>query len=42
VQRAVTAVLRKPKPDFATVNDLFHPDHVYISRLEALEVAERE
>ena len=27
VRRAMEAANRRPKPDFATVNDLYHPDH---------------
>jgi len=34
-------VIRRPKPDFATVNALFHPDHEYISRVEVLEGGSR-
>jgi ketosteroid isomerase-like protein len=33
VRRAFAAAIRRPKPDFATINDLFHPDHVLISRI---------
>jgi ketosteroid isomerase-like protein len=35
VRRGVEAVIRKPKPDFATINELYHPDHEFISILEA-------
>jgi ketosteroid isomerase-like protein len=31
VVRAMEAVLRRPKPDFETVNALYHPDHVLVS-----------
>jgi ketosteroid isomerase-like protein len=31
VTRAVSAVNRRPKPDFDTVNELFHEDHVFVS-----------
>lgn len=31
VRRAFEAANRKPKPDFATVNALFHPDHELVS-----------
>lgn len=37
MRRAATAVFRRPKPDFATVNALYHPDHeqiTYVSRIE--------
>jgi len=37
VRRAIEALLRRPKPDFATVNDLYHPDHEFISLVSALE-----
>ena len=30
VVRAVRAVLARPKPDFETVNALYHPDHVLV------------
>ena len=30
VVRAVRAALKQPKPDFETVNALYHPDHVYV------------
>ena len=30
VVRAMEAVLRRPKPDFETVNALYHPDHVLV------------
>src|SRR2546426_11731551 len=31
VRRAYEAALRRPKPDFATVNALFHPNHELVS-----------
>ncbi len=31
VRRALAAALRKPTPDFAAVNALFHPDHELVS-----------
>jgi ketosteroid isomerase-like protein len=37
VRRALEAAFRRPKPDFATINDLFHPDHEFTSRIDALE-----
>jgi len=37
VRRAFEAAIKRPKPDFATMNALFHPDHEYVSRLESLE-----
>jgi len=37
VRRAYEAVIRKPKPDFATINDLYHPDHELISLISLPE-----
>lgn len=37
VRRAYTAAFRRPKPDFATVNALFHPDHALVTPLSRLE-----
>jgi ketosteroid isomerase-like protein len=34
VRRAIEAAIRKPKPDFATVNALFHPDHELVSLVQ--------
>ena len=31
VTRATEAVFRRPKPDFETVNALYHPEHVLVS-----------
>ena len=31
VLRATEAVYRRPKPDFETINELFHADHVLVS-----------
>ncbi len=31
VVRAMSAVFKRPKPDFETVNALYHPDHVFVS-----------
>ena len=33
VVRAIQAASRKPNPDFETVNQLYHPDHVLVSLL---------
>jgi ketosteroid isomerase-like protein len=41
VRRGIEAANRRPKPDFATINDLYHPDHEFISRLDALEGKKR-
>jgi ketosteroid isomerase-like protein len=37
VRRAIEAVQRRPKPDFETMNELYHPDHEFVSALDALE-----
>jgi ketosteroid isomerase-like protein len=37
VRRAFTAALRKPKPDFETINELFHSDHVFLSTTSRVE-----
>jgi ketosteroid isomerase-like protein len=31
VVRAISAVFERPRPDFETVNALYHPDHVLVS-----------
>lgn len=36
-RRAIEAALRTPKPDFATMNELMHPEHEFISLIDALE-----
>jgi ketosteroid isomerase-like protein len=41
VQRAIEAAIRKPKPDFPTVNELYHRDHEFISLIDVLEGATR-
>ena len=33
VRRAMSAAYRRPKPDFETINVLYHPDHEIVSRL---------
>ena len=35
--RAIRAVSARPKPDFATMNEVFHPDHVFIPVFRQLE-----
>jgi ketosteroid isomerase-like protein len=35
--RAMRAVSARPKPDFATVNEVFHPDHVFVPAQGELE-----
>jgi ketosteroid isomerase-like protein len=35
VMRAIRAAIRQPKPDFETVNALYHPDHVIVSVVAA-------
>jgi ketosteroid isomerase-like protein len=37
VRRAMEAAYRRPKPDFETVNALFHPDHEFVSILVGLD-----
>jgi ketosteroid isomerase-like protein len=37
VRRGFGAALQAPKPDFATVNALFHPDHEFLSLLDPIE-----
>ena len=37
VRRAFEAASRRPKPDFATVNALYHPDHELVTPLSRLE-----
>jgi ketosteroid isomerase-like protein len=37
VARAVRAVTARPKPDFATINDVFHPNHVFVPTVMPLE-----
>jgi ketosteroid isomerase-like protein len=37
VRRALAAVMRRPKPDFATVNALFHPEHEQIPMASRVE-----
>jgi ketosteroid isomerase-like protein len=38
VTRAIRGATARPKPDFATMNALFHPDHVLVPR--ALDIDE--
>jgi ketosteroid isomerase-like protein len=35
--RAARAVIARPKPDFATMNEVFHPDHVFVPTVAQLE-----
>ena len=41
VRRGIDAAFRRPKPDIATLNEVYHPDHEFISRYEALEGGSR-
>ncbi len=41
MRRGVTAAARRPKPDFDTVNRLYHPDHHWVGRTAALEGVRR-
>jgi ketosteroid isomerase-like protein len=34
VREAIGAALRRPKPDWDRMNELFHPDHEFLSRFE--------
>ena len=36
-RRGIEAVNRKPEPDWATINEVYHADHEFISALDALE-----
>ena len=38
--RAVRATIARPKPDFATMNEVFHPDHVFVPTVRELEGSE--
>jgi ketosteroid isomerase-like protein len=40
-RRAWTAASRRPKPDFATINALFHPDHELISLVRFRQTSPR-
>jgi ketosteroid isomerase-like protein len=38
VRRGIEAAIRRPNPDFTTMNELYHPDHEFISLVDtALE-----
>jgi ketosteroid isomerase-like protein len=37
VRRAYEAATRRPKPDFAAVNALYHPDHEFVSLASRVE-----
>jgi ketosteroid isomerase-like protein len=36
VRRGIEAAIRRPEPDFATLNELFHPDHEFISVVDSI------
>jgi hypothetical protein len=40
VKSALTAATALPKPDFATVNRLFHPDHLLVTLYRHIEAEE--
>ena len=40
VTRAIRATSARPKPDFATINEVFHPDHVMVPTFGQLESEE--
>jgi ketosteroid isomerase-like protein len=35
VRRGIEAAIRRPRPDFATLNALYHPDHEFISVVDS-------
>jgi ketosteroid isomerase-like protein len=35
--RAIRAVSARPKPDFATMNEVFQPDHVFVPAIKQIE-----
>ena len=35
VRRGIEAAIRMPKPDFATLNALYHPDHEFVSVVDS-------
>jgi ketosteroid isomerase-like protein len=37
VRRAFQATTRQPKPDFDTINALYHPDHVFVAAISGVE-----
>ena len=37
VRRGMQAAIRRPEPDYATLNQLYHPDHELVSRMSELE-----
>jgi ketosteroid isomerase-like protein len=41
VRRGIEAAIRRPKPDFAIMNELYDPDHEYVSLIETLEGGSR-
>jgi ketosteroid isomerase-like protein len=42
VTRAVRAATARPKPDFATLNEVFHPDHVFVPVIGQIDAKEYE
>lgn len=38
--KAIRATTARPKPDFATMNEVFHPDHTFVPILGQIEEAE--
>ena len=37
VRRGMQAAIRRPEPDYATLNELYDPDHELVSRMSELE-----
>ncbi len=35
VDRAIRATLARPRPDFETINQLYHPDHTFVTVMSA-------
>jgi ketosteroid isomerase-like protein len=35
VRRGIEAAIRRPEPDFATMNALYHPDHEFVSVVDS-------
>jgi ketosteroid isomerase-like protein len=40
VTRGVRAANARPKPDFATINEVFHPDHVFVPATGQIDATE--
>jgi ketosteroid isomerase-like protein len=40
-RRGIEAAIRKPKPDFDAMNDVYHPDHEFVPLIAVLEGGSR-